>query len=108
MTILTASTEKQYASEQNGSGVFTTLFVDALDGAASNIVGEITPGSVYAHIDQSLGAWEQRPVFKTNVTEFVSLRTVPRQSRSRTCDASRSSFQRRESNSRWIRALKMI
>jgi len=77
MTILTASTEKQYASEQNGSGVFTTLFVDALDGAASNIVGEITPGSVYAHIDQSLGAWEQRPVFKTNVTEFVSLRTVP-------------------------------
>ena len=25
--------------------------------------GDITPGSIYAHIDQSLGAWEQRPLF---------------------------------------------
>jgi hypothetical protein len=77
MTILTASTDEQYANEQNGSGVFTTLFVDALGGAASNLVGAITPGSVYAHIDQSLSTWEQRPVFKTNVKSFVSLRNVP-------------------------------
>lgn len=35
-----------------------------------------TPGSVYAHIDQSLGPWQQRPVFKTNVKSFVSLRKV--------------------------------
>ena len=34
----------------------------------------MTPGSVYAHIDQSLGPWAQRPVFKTNVKTFVSLR----------------------------------
>lgn len=76
MTILTASTEEQYASEENGSGVFTSLLVDALAGAAANLVGNITPGSVYAHIDQSLGPWEQRPVFKTNVKSFVSLRSV--------------------------------
>jgi hypothetical protein len=76
MTILTASTKDQYASEENGSGVFTTLFVDAMSGAASNLVGDITPGSVYAHIDQSLGSWKQRPVFKTNVKSFVSLRRV--------------------------------
>jgi hypothetical protein len=76
MTILTASTKDQYASEKNGSGVFTTLFVDALNGAAGNLVGDITPGSVYAHIDQSLGPWAQRPVFKTNVKSFVSLRKV--------------------------------
>ena len=76
MTILTASTENQYASEENGNGIFTNLLVDALGGAASNLVGEITPGSVYAHIDQSLGPWEQRPVFKTNVMSFVSLRKV--------------------------------
>jgi hypothetical protein len=76
MTILAASTAEQYASEENGSGVFTALFVDALNGAAANIVGAITPGSVYAHIDQSLGAWRQRPVFKTNVKGFVSLREV--------------------------------
>ncbi len=76
VTILTASTEKQYAAESNGSGLFTGLLVDALEGAAANVVGDITPGSVYAHIDQSLGPWKQRPVFKTNVTKFVSLREV--------------------------------
>lgn len=77
LTVLTASTKDQYATEQNGRGVFTTLLVDALYGGAANLTGDITPGSVYAHIDQSLGAWEQRPVFKTNVTQFVSLRKVP-------------------------------
>lgn len=76
LTILTASTAEQYATEQNGAGVFTTLFIDALNGAASNLVGDVTPGSVYAHIDQSLGPWDQRPVFKTNVKSFVSLRRV--------------------------------
>lgn len=75
-TILTASTAEQYATEKNGAGVFTTLFVDALNGAAANLVGDVTPGSVYAHIDQSLGPWDQRPVFKTNVKTFVSLRKV--------------------------------
>jgi hypothetical protein len=76
MTILTASTAEQYAMEVpgGGSGVFTNLLVDALGGAAANLVGDVTPGSVYAHIDQSLGPWAQRPVFKTNVKTFVSLR----------------------------------
>lgn len=76
VTILTASTADQYAMEVpgGGSGVFTQLLVDALNGAAANLVGDVTPGSVYAHIDQSLGPWAQRPVFKTNVKTFVSLR----------------------------------
>ncbi|MFZ5693637.1 MAG: caspase family protein [Pseudomonadota bacterium] len=76
MTILTASTAEQYSQEVDGGGVFTNLFIDALGGSAANLVGEITPGAVYAHIDQSLGPWSQRPVFKTNVKTFVSLRRV--------------------------------
>jgi hypothetical protein len=75
-TILTASTADQYATEENGRGTFTTLFVDALAGSAATLTGDITPGGVYAHVDESLGAWEQRPVFKTNVKQFVSLRKV--------------------------------
>jgi hypothetical protein len=75
-TILTASSADQYAIEKNGSGVFTTLFIDAMNGSASNLVGDITPGSIYAHIDQSLGSWEQRPIFKTNVITFTTLRKV--------------------------------
>ncbi len=76
LTVLTASTADQYAAEEGGKGTFTTLLVDALHGGAANLLGDITPGSIYAHVDQSLGAWEQRPVFKTNVREFVSLRKV--------------------------------
>ena len=78
VTIMTASTDEQFAGEANGGGVFTGLFVDALRGAAADLMGRVTPGSIYAHIDQSLGTWSQRPVFKTNVKRFVSLRqTVP-------------------------------
>ena len=76
VTILTASTAEQYATEKNGAGVFTSLLIDALGGAAGNLVGDVTPGGVYAHVDQSLGPWAQRPVFKTNVNRFVSLRKV--------------------------------
>lgn len=76
MTILTASTGSQFALEMDGAGIFTNLLVDALSGSAANLVGDITPGSVYAHIDQSLGAWEQRPIFKTNVKSFTTLRKV--------------------------------
>lgn len=76
MTLLTASAPEQYAYETpgGGSGVFTNLLLDALNGAAANLVGDVTPGSVYAHIDQSLGPWAQRPMFKTNIRGFVSLR----------------------------------
>ena len=76
VTNLTASTAGQYALEDEEGGVFTTLLVDALNGSAANLIGDVTPGSIYAHIDQSLGTWDQRPVFKTNVKSFVSLRKV--------------------------------
>lgn len=76
LTVLTAATAEQKAREQNGHGVFTGLMLDALRGAAANLVGDVTPGSLYSHIDQSLGPWEQRPVFKTNIKSFVSLRKV--------------------------------
>ncbi len=29
------------------------------------------------HVDEALGAWDQRPIFKTNVSNFASLRNVP-------------------------------
>lgn len=76
ITILTSSTKDQYSLEGNDSGIFTTLFLDALSGSAADLLGNITPGSIYAHIDQSLGAFEQRPLFKTNIRRFVSLRGV--------------------------------
>lgn len=73
-TILAACGKSEYASEKDGKGVFTGLLVEALYGGAMNLLGEVSPGSIYSYIDRSLGAWEQRPVFKANISNFVSLR----------------------------------
>lgn len=76
VTILTASKSSESAMEINGHGLFTSLLIDALNGGAADITGHITPGGIYAYIDKALGSWEQRPVFKTNVTRFSPLRTI--------------------------------
>lgn len=76
LTVLTASRSTEYSVEINGSGVFTSLLLDALEGGAADLRGNITPGSIYSYIDEALGAWEQRPVFKTNVSRFTTLRRV--------------------------------
>ena len=74
-TILAACGASEYATEENGHGIFTSLLVDALYGGAMNLLGEVSPGSIYSYIDSSLGAWdEQRPIFKANISNFVSLR----------------------------------
>lgn len=73
-TILAACGGNEYATEKNGHGIFTSLLVEALYGGAMNLLGEVSPGSIYSYIDRSLGAWEQRPVFKANIRNFVSLR----------------------------------
>jgi uncharacterized caspase-like protein len=71
LSVLTASRDSEYAIEVNGSGVFTSLVMDALKGGAADLRGNITPGSLYAYVDEALGAWDQRPIFKTNVTSFA-------------------------------------
>lgn len=76
VTILTASRSDETSKEVDGHGVFTSLLIEALSGSAADVTGHITPGGIYAYIDKALGPWEQRPVFKTNVTRFTSLRNV--------------------------------
>ncbi len=72
--ILSACENSGYANEEDGHGVYTGLLIEALYGGAMNLLGEVSPGGVYSYIDRSLGAWEQRPVFKANIKESVSLR----------------------------------
>lgn len=76
VTILTSSRRSETSMEVNGHGLFTSLLLEAFNGGAADITGHITPGGIYAYIDKALGPWEQRPVFKTNVTRFTSLRNV--------------------------------
>lgn len=74
VTILSACRNSESAVETDGHGIFTSLLCGALKGGASDLLGHVTPGSIYAYIDRALGCWQQRPIFKTNVQEFVSLR----------------------------------
>lgn len=76
LTVLTASRASEYAMERGGSGVFTSLIIDALHGGAADLRGFVTPGGIYSYVDSALGDWEQRPVFKTNVSRFTHLRRV--------------------------------
>lgn len=78
VTIITASSRTQYAVEDGitGHGVFTELLIQGLSGGAADVGGNITPASLYSFVDQSLGAWEQRPLFKTNISRFLSIRKI--------------------------------
>ncbi len=76
VTILTACQRDQNAVEANGHGLFTGIVLDGLSGSSADICGRITPASVYSHVDQTLGPWEQRPIYKANVQTFVTLREV--------------------------------
>jgi len=76
VSILTACREDEYAMEMGGHGIFTEQLCEALRGGAADFLGNITMGGVYAYIDRAFGAWGQRPIFKTNVTEFAPIKTV--------------------------------
>ena len=78
VTILTASSQEQTALENDTPfsrhGIFTELLIDALNGGSASITGQITLGSIYAHIDKALGNFGQRPIFKTNTNRFIVIR----------------------------------
>jgi hypothetical protein len=62
VSILCATREIQLAVEQDGGGIFTTLICAALNGGASDVIGNVTVASLYAFVDQALGPWDQRPL----------------------------------------------
>lgn len=74
ISVITATRSGQEALEEGGSGVFTSLLVEALEGGAAGLLGEVSAANIYAYIDNAMGAWDQRPLFKANVSKFVQLR----------------------------------
>ena len=76
LCIITAAEPYQFAVEKNGSGVFTKLLIEALSGGAANVLGNISVGDIYAYVDRSLGAWQQRPLFRLNLKTFSAIREV--------------------------------
>ena len=66
LTILAASRPMQTAYEADGSGVFTSLVVGALRGGAADVRGRVSAAAIYAYVEQALGPFDQRPVYKSH------------------------------------------
>jgi hypothetical protein len=74
VSILTASRGDQVSVEASGAGLFTSLVADALEGGAANVLGHVTAPAIYAFVEAALGAWRQRPLFKSHVSKVIALR----------------------------------
>jgi hypothetical protein len=74
ISILTASRGDQPSVEVGGAGLFTSLVADALAGGAADLLGQVTAPGVYATVEAALGAWDQRPLFKSHVSKMIALR----------------------------------
>jgi len=74
VSVLTASRRSQPSVESAGGGVFTSLVCAALEGGAADVCGNVSVAGVYMYVDQALGAWDQRPLFKAHVSKLISLR----------------------------------
>lgn len=74
VTLLAASMPGQKARELNGHGLFTHLVIGALKGGASDVRGQISAASIYAYVEQALGPWDQRPIYKSNASQLSTLR----------------------------------
>jgi len=76
LSILTASRSSEVAIETGGMGLFTSLVAAALEGGAADTLGRVTVASIYAYVDESLGPWDQRPLFKSHVSTLIPLRSA--------------------------------
>lgn len=83
-SILSATSPDQLAKESATQGLFTEHLLGGLKGAAADIVGDVTPLSLYSHASLSLSDDAQRPVFKSNSVERTPVLTsvVPQVTRS--------------------------
>jgi hypothetical protein len=76
VSILTASRAGQVSVESGGRGVFSELVCGALEGGAADVLGDVTAASVYSYVEQALGPWDQRPLFKAHLSKVEPLRRV--------------------------------
>lgn len=74
LTIMAASRPLQTAGEKDGQGVFTSLVVDALRGGAADVRGRVSAASIYAYVEQALGPWDQKAVYKSHAYKLPPVR----------------------------------
>jgi hypothetical protein len=75
VTVLAASTALQVAEEGGmDNSLFTGLVLGALDGGAADVRGRVSAASVYGYVEQALGSWQQRPVYKSHAKRLRAIR----------------------------------
>ncbi|MEM8971037.1 MAG: caspase family protein [Pseudomonadota bacterium] len=74
VTVLAGARGIENAFVENGKSIFTSLIVQALEGGASDIEGQVTTASVYSFVERLLGVWQQRPMYKSNSIRSLVLR----------------------------------
>lgn len=74
LSILTAAHEREVAQADIEGGLFTTVLCEALSGGAADVRGQVTVAGTYAYVDESFGAFRQRPELKAHVSRLVVLR----------------------------------
>lgn len=74
VSIVASSRGDQPSVEVGGGGLFTSLVVDALEGGAADLLGHVTIPAIYAKVEAALGAWDQRPLYKSHVSKVIAIR----------------------------------
>lgn len=74
VSFLMASRGDQVSVETTNGGLFTSLVADALAGGAADLLGDVTAPGIYAFAEAALGAWQQRPLFKSHLSKVIPLR----------------------------------
>ena len=74
ITILAASRPKETSMEFDGHGIFTSLVLNALYGGAADVLGNVSAAAIYAYAEKALGAWEQRPMYKSHASRLTPIR----------------------------------
>ena len=74
VTILAASTATQESQEGLELSLFTELVLSALNGGAANVRGAVSAAAVYGYVEQALGSWPQRPMYKSHARRLNPIR----------------------------------
>ncbi len=75
VTVLSASRSTEVSMEETGGhGIFTWLVLNALRGGAADIRGRVSAAAVYAYVEQALGPWDQRPLYKSHADRLSPVR----------------------------------
>lgn len=73
-TILAAARADEQSWEEGDQGIFTGLLLDGLRGGAADPRGYVTASSLYGYAEFALGAWDQRPIYKSHASTTARLR----------------------------------